>query len=110
MVPPSNDIKATYTVSLRRLSKLVVNFCGFWLILIIMMQTRGKIYRKCLPFFLIQQNFSIVSLAVKTKLVGLQKVLEQQVNSKVISTSQFWTLECLRPGPKNLLFSVNESL
>ena len=110
MVPPSNDIKATYTVNLRWLSKLVVNICGFWFILIIRRQTRGKKYKKGLPIFLVQQIFSIVSLAVKSILVGLQKALEQQGNSKVISTSQFWTLECLRPGPKNLLFLVNESL
>ena len=80
MVPPSNDMKATYTVSLGWLSKLVVNICGFWLVLIIRMQTRGKNYKKCLPIFLVQQNFSIVSLVVKTTLVGLQKVLEQHVN------------------------------
>ena len=37
---------------------------------------------------------------MKTKLLVLQKVFEQQNNSKVISTPQLWTLEHLRPGPK----------
>ena len=51
--------------------------------------------------FPVQQNLSIVTLAVKTKLVVLQKVFEQQINSKVIDTSWFWTLQHLRTDLKN---------
>ena len=107
MVPPSNDNKTTYTLSLGWLSNPVVNIWSFWLLRIIRVQTRGKNYKKCFSIFLVQQNFPMVTLAVETKLVVLQKVFEQQINSKVISTSQIWTLERLRPGPKNLLFLTN---
>ena len=106
-VPPSNDIKATYTVSLRWLSKLLVIIFGFWLLLIIKVHTRGKNYKKCLTNFLVQQKFSIVTLAVKTKLVDLRNLFEQQINSKVIYTLWFWTLQRLRIDPKKSLFLMN---
>ena len=88
MVPPSNDNKTTYTLSLGWLLNPVVNIWSFWLLLMTRVQTPGKIYKKCLAFFVVQQKLSFVTLAVKTKLVVLQKVFEQQNNSKVLSTSQ----------------------
>ena len=103
MLPPSNDNKTTYTVSLGWLSNPVVIICSFWLLLIIRVHTRRKKYQKFLPIFLVQQSFSVLTLAVKRKLVVLQKLLEQQNNSKVIDTSWFWTLQRLRTDPKNSL-------
>ena len=102
MLPPSNDNKTTYTVSLGWLSNPVVIICSFWLLLIIKLHTRRKKYQKFLPIFLVQQSFSVLTLAVKRKLVVLQMLLEQQINSKVIDTSWFWTLQRLRTDPKKI--------
>ena len=92
MVPPSNDNKATYTVSLRWLSNPVFNICSFWPLLIIRVQTRGKNHEKGLPIFPVQQILSIVTLAVKTKPVVLEKVLSRYYLRVNLLLEQFWTL------------------
>ena len=67
MVPPSNDNKTTYTLSLGWLLKLVVIICSFWLLLIIRVQTRGKNYKKKSPNFRGPTKFFNCDLGCKNK-------------------------------------------
>ena len=98
------EIKTTYRFNLVGLSRLVVNRYSFWLLLMIRMHKRRKIKKQLSTSFPGPPKVVSLDIAVKVKLLVLQNKLKQQNNSKVISISQFSTLNLLKTGPGNLLF------